>query len=126
MQITLEDPNSATHRVKIRFFCSYKGDNDDNFSLAHTIRKLFQVSRAEMGREPLTQSSMSTERITLNVKLLEPRKRSGLDNVKDILPPKKKKKGEDETEVKDTRFDNMKQFRLSKQFALLNTWHVCF
>ena len=107
MQITLEDPNSATHRVKICFFYS---DNDDNFSLAHTARKLFQVSRAEMGREPLTESSMSTERITPNVKFLEPRKRSGLDNVKDILPPKKKKKGEDETEVKDTRFDNMKQF----------------
>ena len=103
------------------FFYSYKGDNDDNFSLAHTARKLFQVSRAEMGREPVTESSTSTERITPNVKFLKPRKRSSLDNVKDILPPKKTKKGEDETEVKDTRLDNIKQFRLGKQFALLDT-----
>ena len=63
-----------------------------------------------MGREPFTESSMSTERITPNVKFLKPRKRSSLDNVKDILPPKKKKKGEDETEVKDTRLDSIHIF----------------
>ena len=74
-----------------------------------------------MGRELLTESSMSTERITPNVKFLKPRKHSSLDNVKDIPPPKKKKKGEDETKVKDTRLDNMKQFRFGKQFTLLNT-----